>query len=116
MNKKLIIGVVLLLALAAIYFFYYGNPASAPTQNSEVGGTSVTIKGFAFNPSTLTVARGATVTWTNEDSASHDIKSANFISPALIRGGSFSYTFDQAGTYDYSCGIHPSMKGIIIVQ
>jgi len=81
-----------------------------------VSNEKVTIQGFAFMPQTLKIKTGTTVTWTNNDTAPHDIKSTLFLSPRLSQGQTFQYTFDQVGTYDYSCGIHPSMKGQIIVQ
>ncbi|MFQ5886404.1 MAG: plastocyanin/azurin family copper-binding protein, partial [Anaerolineae bacterium] len=37
-------------------------------------------------------------------------------SPRLNKGDSWSYTFDVAGTFDYICGLHPSMKGQIIIE
>ena len=81
------------------------------------GAGAVTIKDFAFDPGDLTVAKGTTVTWKNDDSATHRIKSGDgsFDSEDLKNGDSFEHTFDTAGTFDYICGIHPSMKGKITV-
>ena len=81
------------------------------------GAGAVTIKNFAFNPGNLTVAKGTTVTWKNDDSATHRIKSGDgsFDSKDLKNGDSFDHTFDTAGSFDYICGIHPSMKGKITV-
>jgi plastocyanin len=81
------------------------------------GAGAVTIKDFAFDPGDLTVAKGTTVTWKNDDSATHRIKSGDgsFDSKDLKNGDSFDHTFDTAGSFDYICGIHPSMKGKITV-
>ena len=81
------------------------------------GAGAVTIKDFAFDPGDLTVAKGTTVTWKNDDSATHRIKSGDgsFDSKDLKNGDSFDHTFDTAGTFDYICGIHPSMKGTVTV-
>ena len=81
------------------------------------GAGAVTIKDFAFDPGDLTVAKGTAVTWKNDDSATHRIKSGDgsFDSKDLKNGDSFEHTFDTAGTFDYICGIHPSMKGKITV-
>jgi len=96
------------------------NNTVAPNQNQiqtpTTGSAMISIQNFAFNPATLTVKKGATVTWTNNDSASHQIKSATFNSSALSQGQRFSFTFNATGTFDYSCAIHPSMLGKIIVQ
>ena len=55
--------------------------------------------------------------WTNDDSATHRIKSGDgsFDSKDLKNGDSFEHTFDTAGSFAYVCGIHPSMKGTITV-
>ena len=81
------------------------------------GAGAVTIKDFAFDPGDLTVAKGTKVTWKNDDSATHRIKSGDgsFDSKDLKNGDSFDHTFDTAGSFDYICGIHPSMKGKITV-
>jgi plastocyanin len=77
---------------------------------------NVMIKGFAFTPNPLKIKAGTTVIWTNQDSAPHLVKFDSFESDTLSNGGSYEHRFDTAGTYDYSCGIHPSMKGQIVVQ
>lgn len=80
------------------------------------GNAAVTISGFEFNPGTLTVKTGTSVTWTNQDTAPHTISASSFSSQRLNKGDSYTFKFDKAGTYDYSCGIHPSMKGKVIVE
>jgi plastocyanin len=89
-------------------------------QQSPPPGTTntITIKNFAFNPSTITIKAGANVTWTNDDSPSHQVKEDNglFLSNVLGNGQSFTYTFITAGTYNYTCAIHPSMHGKVIVE
>ena len=81
------------------------------------GAGGVTIKDFAFDPGDLKVAKGTTVTWKNDDSTTHRIKSGDgsFDSKDLKNGDSFEHTFDTAGSFAYVCGIHPSMKGTITV-
>ncbi len=89
------------------------SPASAPAANT----VAVQISGFAFNPANLSVAKGTTITWTNQDSAPHTVTSTSgaFDSGTLQNGASWGHTFDAPGTYDYHCSIHSSMKGQIIV-
>jgi plastocyanin len=91
-------------------------PATGAPSPAAVSGNAINIQNFAFNPGTLMVTKGTTVTWTNNDSAPHQIKSATFNSSQLSKGQTFSFTFNDAGTFDYSCAIHPSMLGKIIVQ
>lgn len=83
---------------------------------SEVTTVNISINGFAFNPNTVTINTGSTVIWTNSDNAGHNIKSDLFTSPMLAKGESFSYIFKTIGTFNYICGVHPSMKGTIVVK
>jgi plastocyanin len=92
------------------------NPTSVPPVPMAGQAISISIKDFSFNPAEITVSAGAIVTWTNNDALSHDIISASFKSPLLSQGQTFSQKFTTAGTFNYSCGIHPSMKGKIIVN
>jgi len=90
------------------------NPMPAVGLLAEV--SSVNIQNFAFYPATLTIKKGATVTWTNNDSAPHQIKAPTFNSSMLGQGQNFSFTFNEAGVFDYICAIHHSMTGKIIVE
>ena len=81
---------------------------------------SVSIQGFAFNPSTnLTVHAGDSVIWTNNDGASHTASStsgpASFDSGTISGGATFSFTFTTAGTYNYRCDFHTSMTASLTV-
>ncbi len=78
----------------------------------------VTIEGFAFEAGNLEVPVGATVTWTNEDSAPHDAtaRDADWKTERLSTGESDTLTFDNPGSYDYYCSIHPSMKARLVVR
>ena len=77
---------------------------------------SVSIANFAFNPTTLNVKKGDSVTWTNNDSAPHQILGSGFESAVLGNGQSYKFTFVTAGTFNYICNIHKSMKGTVVVQ
>jgi len=91
---------------------------------NQVSGQStssgaVIIKNFSFQPSTLTVSAGTTVTWENQDSAPHTVSSdaqGLFDSGNLASGEEFSFTFSTPGSYGYHCKIHPGMKGTIVVS
>jgi plastocyanin len=89
----------------------------ATSMAAWAGDAAVKISGFAFNPQTLTVPLGTTVTWTNEDGAPHIVsdKGGAFRSERLGKGDTFSQEFSQAGTFDYVCAIHASMTGTIVV-
>lgn len=87
-----------------------------PSIEATVASNTVDIKNFSFNPPTLKVKKGTVITWTNNDSVAHQINSTTFGSDALTTGQSYSFTFNDGGTFDYKCSIHPSMKGTIIVE
>ncbi len=78
---------------------------------------SVEIKNFIFDPDAITVPAGTTVIWTNLDSTPHTVTSTSgiFDSGVMDQGENFSYTFQDPGTYDYYCLIHPYMKAKVIV-
>ncbi len=92
-----------------------------PTPESEPSPTTtiaeVSISGFAFVPATITIPVGTTVTWTHNDSPPHTVSSRDglFDAGTLSPGAAFSYTFEQNGTFEYYCKIHPYMTAKIIV-
>lgn len=98
-------------------------PAGQVATPVAAGPNEVVINNFAFGPATLTVKRGTTVTWINKDGDAHTVTAVTavgvkplFGSNPLDTGDSFSFTFSQPGTYAYFCKIHPTMKGVIVVQ
>jgi plastocyanin len=78
----------------------------------------VKIAGFVFGPNKHTGTVGQPVTWVNEDASPHQITivSTKERSPILLQGQSHAMGFNAAGTYEYICGLHPSMKGSIEVK
>ena len=92
--------------------------AGTPTSVAGGGGAQVVLKGFAFDPASVTIKVGASVTWTNQDSTNHTVTAdkGEFNSSQLANGATFSFKFDKAGTYAYHCSIHPSMTGTVVVQ
>ena len=97
------------------------NQQQGPQNTTNTKNTSystVTIQNFTFTPNTLTVKAGTNVTWTNQDSAVHDVTSdsGEFSSPDLNKDDKYTYNFTKPGEYSYYCDEHPSMKGKVIVQ
>lgn len=88
------------------------------TPDTGGSGAEVTMKGFAFDPSTVTIKAGESVTWTNQDSANHTVVAddGEFTSGGLAKGDAFTFKFEAAGTYAYHCSVHPSMTATVIVQ
>lgn len=121
-NKKIIIS---LIVVSVIFVAGCGtkpktvNPVTTtPTGLSTEVATNntVTILNFSFSPSSLTIKKGESVTWLNEDSAPHAINFETFSSDTFSKGESYSKTFNEAGSFNYYCSIHPSMIGKIIVE
>jgi plastocyanin len=94
-----------------------GGQQEAPAAKS--GGAQVTMKDIKFNPSTVNVKVGDTVTWTNDDSVGHDVTGDSFKSGAsggLSNGDTFKHKFAKAGTFKYQCTVHPGMTGTVVVK
>ena len=92
--------------------------AGSGTAVASAAGSQVVIKDFMFSPTSLPVKAGATVTWLNKDEEPHTVISDTglFHSAAMDTNDSFSFKFDQAGTYHFTCSIHPRMVGTIVVS
>jgi plastocyanin len=92
--------------------------ASISMQQSDDGyGTAV----FSFSPGSVTIAKGGTVTWTNEaGKVAHNVTfAATTGAPANIpnmTSGSNSRSFAASGSYSYQCTNHPGMNGTVSVQ
>ena len=75
----------------------------------------------SYNPNPIEIKVGDTVTWINNDSSPHTVTSSSndgsttFDSDVLRRSETFSFTFDKEGQYPYSCTLHPSMIGTVVV-
>jgi plastocyanin len=78
----------------------------------------VSITNGGFRPSTVTVKTGDSVTWTNASTKNHQVvsNSGAFASPVLAPRKSYTFTFRAAGRYRYHDGLHPALKGVVIVQ
>jgi plastocyanin len=78
---------------------------------------AISIENFAFSPAELSVPPATTVIWTNHDDIPHMITSTEgaFKSHALDSDESFSFTFENTGSYRYFCSMHPQMVGTIKV-
>jgi plastocyanin len=97
-----------------------------PAPEAEGGGaggggaaTEVSMKDIEFDPAEVTVDAGATVTWVNDDSVGHDVTADDFKSGdpgAMQNGDTFEHTFEEAGTFDYVCTVHPGMEGSVTVK
>ncbi len=81
------------------------------------------IEDICYIPSNIVVEKGKSVTWVNEDSSFHSVTSGFYGEPTgLFDSGyldpyqSYTLSFDEFGTYDYFCTLHPWMKAQVIVE
>jgi len=78
---------------------------------------SVSMAGMSFGPNTLTVAKGTTVTFINNDNTTHTVTAddGSFDSGNIAAGATYKHTFDVAGSFAYHCKIHTNMKATVSV-
>ena len=84
---------------------------------SPKAGGDVNIASFAFLPAKISAMAGKALTFFNSDDTPHQISVANGPrTEVFLRGQKASLTIDKPGEYNYICGLHPSMKGVIEVK
>lgn len=98
------------------------NPDDTPTDTQ--GPNDVWMEGSSFNVGNLEIEAGATVTWTNKSNINHTVTSGNrgdadagelFDSGSIAPGGTFTHTFEDAGSYAYFCAFHSGMDAEVTV-
>lgn len=85
---------------------------------SDVSTNQVAIENFTFTPASITIKKGTSVTWTNKDATQHSVIGDTGNGPSgglLAQGKTYSFTFNEAGTFSYHCGPHPNMTGKVTV-
>lgn len=121
-KNRFLTGMGLLLVVMSISYSCskssndYSTGTNPPPGTTGGPGTNeVWIQNMAFTPSSITVAAGTTITWTNKDGVTHNVTSDSgvFSSGSMGTGATFSFKFVTKGTYTYKCTIHPSMTGSV---
>jgi len=118
--------IVPFLAILTIIFVANSISAFAETQvtiSVYASSPNCTDTDTCYSPSELTIPVGSNVTWLNDGGVIHTVTSGNplegpdgiFDSGIIMSGDTFSYTFSEAGNYQYYCTIHPWMTGTVIV-
>jgi plastocyanin len=122
MKARGVVSAAFALVLAAILVGCAGS--TTPTtgtsgvnaNGSTSAGATVVEKGIAFDPPTIEVKVGETVTFKNEDMAAHNVSIDGKKLGTQEPGASVKWTAPEAGTFPYTCAIHPSMTGEITVK
>ena len=101
-------------------------PAASASQPgaSETADVRVRIRNSAYDPTELTVAAGTEVTFLNADGFAHTVTEGSdgqpvddpIVDEEIDQNGSVSVTFDEPGTYNITCTIHPSMNLTVTVE
>jgi plastocyanin len=112
MRSRAIAGTLATLAVATGAAF----PAFASVGGHVASGHTVVIVHSKFNPGTLTIRRGDTVTWSWRDGrVNHNVVASGFRSKVQSKG-SFTVRFTHRGSFAYKCTVHPKMSGRIVVK
>ena len=103
----------------------------SPTEEVQViiprGASAPSMADRAYQPNYITITKGTTVTWVNEDATMHTVTSGisdgkvknpdgKFDSKLLKKGETFSYTFNESGEFPYYCNPHPWATGTVVVE
>jgi len=118
-------GLLALVAILAIAPSAFADTAQITISPGAGSGQSCVDTHNCFDPGTLNVAQGTSVTWTNGDNTAHTVTSGKYgdnNNGTVFDTGypfkpkqTFSHTFNDAGTFDYFCSVHPWMAGQVIV-
>jgi len=121
-----LLAIFSLIAVAPSAFAEHGEGGMSATVTNAPGSSTPGCEETdnCFVPSTVVITVGGTVTWDNTVNAAHTSSSGTaadgpdgvFDSSLIMAGGSYSHTFDTAGTFDYFCMVHPWMQGTVIVE
>ena len=128
MQKKVyslfsLLAIFVVIAITPSAFADHSSATVTNAPGSSVPGCEETDEG-CFIPSMVTLDIGGEVTWMNDDTAAHTVTSgtpqggpdAIFDSSLIMAGSSFSHVFEEAGSYDYFCMVHPWMQGMVMVS
>lgn len=136
MNNKFLIFIIIVLVIGA-WIFYLPKKEKMGLVNTDLKTTEVatstattsstgtfqtyniSIENFSYSEKELIINKGDTVIWKNIDRVPHDVVGTtltNLKSPIMGYGLTYSFTFNEVGTYEYFCSLHPSMKAKVIVK
>ena len=107
------LAVTVTLALAAC-----GSDGPERTAAPSTGDADATVAvgDMSFSPETLEIAAGDTVAWRWDDAVPHDVAFKGGPASPKQASGTWQRAFDQAGSFDYVCTLHPGMRGTVVVR
>jgi plastocyanin len=126
--RRILLAAALVAAIVAIAGCSGSSGSSSSTPSSSGGSgasagsgsgssaVTVSLKNFAFDPSSIDVAVGGSVTFVNNDSVAHDVVCDGWDSGQMAPGATYAHTFATAGTFPIHCSIHPQMTASVTVK
>jgi plastocyanin len=102
-----------------------GGGQAQPEEQAGGGKTAeVAMRDIQFQPASVTISKGGKITWTNEETVSHDVTKTGGPGPdfksgdsgGMGEGDTFSHTFDTPGKVEYVCTVHANMRGTVTVR
>lgn len=134
-KKKISVGIISGIILISIAILFQSGESEFEEEKPSIIGepdvimsTKVSRPGCeetnsCYVPSIITIKKGQQVIWANKDAAFHSVTSGFYGKPSILfdsgyldPGQKFSFLFDEGGTFDYFCTLHPWMKGQVIVE
>lgn len=112
-SKQLWISLLLVMLIAVIVGCGTAKAAQDATKPEK---NTVLIQDYTFQPAEITIQKGETITWINQDDVRHTATGKDFDSGLLSKGQAFKQTFSESGIFDYFCTPHPDMKGKVTVK
>lgn len=118
---KILVVLLVLLVITIGYIILRPAPKTttpAAVAPAAIAPAAVSITATGFSPSTISVAKGQAVVWTNTDNSPHGITASGFSSPhSLSQNDSYSYVFATTGTYTYHDTLNPTtISGTVVVK
>ena len=92
-----------------------GTASTVTPTTAAAAAATVRLKDDVFDPDEVEVAAGETVSWRWEGNNPHNVNGQGFKSKIQTKG-TFRETFDEPGTFDYRCDVHPGMTGTVVVR
>jgi len=118
-KSRLLIGAGFLFAILSLSNSCSKSSMTDPTTNP--GAKEVWIESSSFNPATITVSAGTTITWTNKAGVAHTVTSDTGVTEVFDSGtinpnGTYPRMFSTKGSFAYHCTVHPTMKATVVVN
>jgi plastocyanin len=114
------LGLALAIAMTLVACSGSGSGGNAGAGEPVATSTVNLPPSYKFEPASISVKAGTTVTWTNNDNFTHSVQFKDGGLPAepllMQPGNDATFTFAAAGTYHYQCHLHPqNMQGTVTV-